>query len=335
MRNKAIIWTSDYSNNSGEGILSRIFIKQLLKHNLKFSKSKRELTIIKGSKKKNTLFHKYLNPFYGVYHLLLNRNKHIAYVNYLPLWNFLIFILLPRKTILGPITGGIYSGKVTNLNFFIRKYVFPLFYKFSLFIIYLKFNRVIFSTDILKVYIKNKYLNNTLFNFILLNISQKKKIKKRKITYDLIVYNRDHETKKDSSFSKLLMELNFKKKICVVGDKPSVVNNNFDFKGYVSRKKLFTLLKKSKFALNNIENYYSLFATDALNNQCVVICDKNNLQKKIINNSKNFLDINIKKITNNYYNKYIKNIIFSNNDYFFLNKVATNNKKIVKFISKY
>ena len=28
------------------------------------------------------------------------------YLNYLPLWNFLIFILLPPKTLLGPITGG-------------------------------------------------------------------------------------------------------------------------------------------------------------------------------------------------------------------------------------
>ena len=335
MIKKAIIWTSDYSNNTGEGILSRIFIKELLKNNLKFSKSKNELKIISGSKNKNTFFHKYLNPFYGVFYLLLNRNKHIAYVNYLPLWNFLIFILLPRKTILGPITGGIYNGKVVNLNFFVRKYIFPLLYKFSLFIIYLKFNRVIFSTDILKTYIKKKNLNNTIFNFILLNISKKKHKRIYKNRYDLIVYNRNHETKKDSSFGKLLEELNYKKKICIIGDKPNIKKNNFDFKGYVSRKNLFKLLKKSQFALNSIENYYSLFATDAYSNQCMVICDKNNLKKKVIYGSKNFLEVNVLKITNDYYNKYIKNITFSNNDYLFLNKVKINNKKIIKFIKKY
>ena len=46
----------------------------------------------------------------------ISKNKEICYINYLPLWNFLIFILLPPKTILGPVTGGkILSGSLYDL----------------------------------------------------------------------------------------------------------------------------------------------------------------------------------------------------------------------------
>jgi hypothetical protein len=107
---------------------------------------------------KDSLLHKYFGPFYGIYYLWLNRDKNIIYINYLPLWNFLIFLFLPKKTIIGPITGGVYHGKVYSFNSFIRKYIFPIFYKISVFIIYRKFKGVIFSTDLLKNYIpKTKY----------------------------------------------------------------------------------------------------------------------------------------------------------------------------------
>ena len=33
------------------------------------------------------------------------KGNKICYINYLPIWNFLIFVVLPKKTILGPITG--------------------------------------------------------------------------------------------------------------------------------------------------------------------------------------------------------------------------------------
>ena len=41
--------------------------------------------------------------------------------------DFVIFLILPKKTILGPITGGVYSGRTNNLNLFVRKYFFPIF----------------------------------------------------------------------------------------------------------------------------------------------------------------------------------------------------------------
>ena len=77
--------------------------------------------------------HKYLSPFQGVifllYHHFIKKNK-ICYVNFLPLWNTLLFILLPSKAVLGPITGYKFNGKVTNLNSLIRKFIFPLLNSF-------------------------------------------------------------------------------------------------------------------------------------------------------------------------------------------------------------
>jgi hypothetical protein len=46
--------------------------------------------------------------------------KKTIYVNYLPLWNFLIFLLLPPGSILGPITGGKYNGTVNSLSGFFQ-----------------------------------------------------------------------------------------------------------------------------------------------------------------------------------------------------------------------
>ena len=186
-----IIWVSNLSEKTGEGILANHFLKYFLLRN---KKKKIEIKTLEQSfiykdniffKKKilnnNTFFHKYFGPFYGIYCLWRNLDKNIIYINYLPLWNFIIFLLLPSKTILGPITGGIYLNKVNNFNSFIRKYIFPIFFKISIFIIYKKFKNVIFSTDLLKNYVPRSKYSSTLFNFVFsffyLSTQKKKKEK--------------------------------------------------------------------------------------------------------------------------------------------------------------
>ena len=42
MKYDCIIWASDYSKNSGEGVLANIFIDQLFKYNKKFNKLKKK-----------------------------------------------------------------------------------------------------------------------------------------------------------------------------------------------------------------------------------------------------------------------------------------------------
>ena len=136
------VWSSDYENFTGEGLLARCFVENYFKNKgtIKIISNnsdyilKKKYSFLKKKKYFNTFLTKYLYPFYGVilvwyYHL---KGKQTCYVNYLPLWNFLIFILLPKETILGPITGNIYKDNFYNLNTFFRKIIFPIFYFISL-----------------------------------------------------------------------------------------------------------------------------------------------------------------------------------------------------------
>ena len=190
-----LIWASDLSPNTGEGILARAFLVEMLKfRNCKKIKIKTLEQVIYlnttniemiryGNVANNSFFHKYIGPVYGALYLMVFSCKYqVAYLNYLPLWNFLIFFILPGKTILGPITGGVYSGPVNSCNLIIRKYLFPLFYKISKIIIYKKFKKAIFSTSILKPYMKKK--NFLLYNFVtMLFNKQNHKTKKNMTLY--------------------------------------------------------------------------------------------------------------------------------------------------------
>ena len=113
MKKKIFIWCSDLKKNTGEGILANKFISDLRKYNKNYIleiktisfKNINLLRTIFGSVADRLLF-----PFLGILYLWLififRDKQKICFVNYLPLWNFLLFILLPPKTILGPITGG-------------------------------------------------------------------------------------------------------------------------------------------------------------------------------------------------------------------------------------
>ena len=98
IKNTLFIWACDYSETSGEGKLARLFIKKKFpekKYNLKFSQKK-------------TMYQKYISTIFGIMYCWRKylSDERVCYLNYLPLWNFLIFIFLPPQTILGPITGG-------------------------------------------------------------------------------------------------------------------------------------------------------------------------------------------------------------------------------------
>ena len=158
---KIIFWACDYSEQTGEGNLARKFIK------VNYKKKKIKINTLKN---KNFLNHKYIAPYIGIlscwkYYL---KGYNVGYINFLPLWNFLVFFLLPPKTTLGPITGGALYDKSNVLNFLIRKIIFPLFYKFSEQILNFKFkSKFIFSTDLLKQYLSKKTIQKSTFNFVL------------------------------------------------------------------------------------------------------------------------------------------------------------------------
>ena len=131
---------------------------------------------------------KYLSPFIGIFYLWFNffLGKKVMYINFLPLWNFLIFALVPPGTILGPITGSkIYNkDNIKGFEKFLRKYCMKYQFRISNFILNLRYNNLIFTTNNLKEFLSEKVIKKSKFNFvynifqmILIKIVQKNLIK--------------------------------------------------------------------------------------------------------------------------------------------------------------
>ena len=288
--NKLIFWVCDYSDKTGEGNLARKFIKE------NFKKKKVKINTLKLD---NFLNHKYISPFVGIIscwkHYL--KGKNVGYVNFLPLWNFLIFFLLPPKTILGPITGGALYDKTNKINYYIRNIFFPIFYKFSEMTLNLRYkSHLVFSTELLKKYLSKKTIKRCKFNFVIKNLKFKKKRRNKDI--DFLVYYRIHNNKSlmfDYKLIENLTKLNLK--IFIVGDRLNIkkVNNL----GYINRKRLNILQSRSKYSLCSGENIYSLFVIECITNHVKIFINKDQIKK--VNILKKFFDtykrskINLKK----------------------------------------
>ena len=321
-----IIVGCDFSLNTGEGVLANDYIRMY--QNIKKQKTYKKIFLNFLNKK--GFIHKYFVPLIICIYIKINFNKKFIYVNYLPLWNFLIFLILPKHTILGPITGSLIQRDNNNPGKFIRKNFFPFFYKISLYIIQKKFKKIIFSTDLLKEkfnMIKSQFLSNYVIN----SFRFKKTNSKSKKKYDLIFYYREHENKNNQQLNKIIQNLANYKIICVVGDKFETKSSNIINFGYISRNNVHKLMRKTKFAICGPENLYSLYAIDAYNNQCRLLVDKK-LRKYQIANSENFNFIdfkfskkNVTKILNIF-----KKEIFKK-DLKFKKKIQIKKKEIKKF----
>jgi len=304
--NKIYFWASDYSEISGEGILARMFVKKLLKINKDIRMVNIKSNLIKKTKKNkkelhNTVLHKYVGPVIGIIKLwgYFLMGCKTCYINYLPLWNFLVFILVPPKCILGPITGTIEPQK---------KFLFKNFFeKISLIIIRLKFKKILFSNNFYKDKFKSAHHNFIIDNLKFTFLS------KRKYQFDFIFYNRISHNSKNTFFINLINELIKKKfRIVIVGDYLNILGvKNL---GYLRKKKLIKYMKITKCAVGNRENLYSFFIQDCLKNNLIVFY--NNSFKKFENFSlKNFFPISIYN-----YKLAIKQIMF------YFNKKLSQNK---------
>ena len=278
------IWTCDYSETTGEGKLARLFVKKIKSNNIYNCKFNQ----------KGTYSSKYVSSIIGIFYCwqkYLN-NKEVCYLNYLPFWNFFIFIFLPPKTIFGPITGGASFTNSNKLNYFIRKSVFPLFYKISEFFLNLRFKKgIIFSTDLLKKHLSKKTIEKSKFNFILNSFERKKKEKKK---IDFLIYYRKHKNKEfffPYKLIRILLKNNFG--IVVIGDKleiPKVKNL-----GKLSNKKVSKLQSIAKYTIASGENLYSFFIVECLANNVQVIVNNQN-KNKIKFYKKKFIKINYDKL---------------------------------------
>lgn len=272
MKNKLFLYAycCDFEPYRGEGILANNFIGFLSKiyKNLnivvvtpgnKFVYTKIKKNIYSKKKLNHSFFFKYLSPILGIikiwiYHLGGHKT---TYVNFLPLWNIFLFMLLPRKTILGPITGGHYQGKELNITTMLRKIIIFKLYSISVFFIKIRKLKCIFSTKLLLGFLSNDIKNKSRFNFQFYNYSFQKKEKKK---IDIIYYNRNYHTKDNKLVVNILKNLNKNYNIIIVGN----YIEGFKNLGIVKRDKIINLLKKTRFVFSSPENQLSYFVLDAI-----------------------------------------------------------------------
>jgi hypothetical protein len=271
-------WACDMSKNTGEGSLAKLFIKH---KNLNIQKN---LNFRLKSKIYN---YKYILPFVGIFYCwyYFFKKKKICYINYLPLWNFFIFLLLPPKTLIGPITGGaIFNKSIT------RKYFFPIFYAVSQIIIYFRFDHIDFSTSLLKKNLYGFIKKKSHFNYVLHALKKKKKCKKN---IDFLIYYRNHINKKSFFPYTLIKKLIILKyKVYIVGDKLEI--HGVKNLKRITNKKLNYYLSKTRFSIASGENLLSFFTLECINNNVKILIDykskidPENLKKNFIKTKFNF-----------------------------------------------
>ena len=317
-QNLLYAWSCDFNSDTGEGILSQNFCKTLSTrckvliklHSPKFTaqiqNSKIKVKKNSYSIKNYKILH-YLYPFLGITYLWFRflSGKKVMYLNYLPLWNFLIFFFLPPNTVLGPITGGSIIKK--NETNFLRKYIFPKFYIISLFILNIRQKKILFSTNLLKKFLNKELLKKSFFLFCLNLLDEEKIIKvKNSFNYDILFYYNRHPLKFNLRMIDLINELsNYKIKIACFGE--IFPSNKIINLGKVSRLKTWEIMNNSKLCFNSGENPLSIFLLDS------IVC-------------------NLKIIVNSTHYKYLKK--FFSNQNFIKYKDSIPNKLLIKTILK-
>lgn len=268
-KNKFYFWASDLRQNSGEGILATQYLTDIKK----YYKMDILININKNANDYNTFFNKYIFIFFGVIKLwkYYFKGYKIAYINYLPIWNFIIFLILPPKTIFGPITGTLLYNKESLLNCIFRGVLLNVFKNISLFIIFLRKKKILFSTELLKHSIKKSKYKKCYFNYVLQTFSGFwNKKNKRKI--DFLIYNRDHKNKSNTLIENFIKSSDIKYRFVVVGD--PIHLKNVSNKGYISRDKLKFLLENTKYTFGSRENLYTLFLLDSISKGVFIFYDK-------------------------------------------------------------
>ena len=263
-------WASDIRSNSGEGVLANEFLSDIKKYNKTYS----FVNINKNRNNYHTFSHKYFLNFFGALKLwkYYYRGYQTIYINYLPIWNFIVFLILPPKTILGPITGSFIYNKQSLLDSIRRGFLLNIFKNISLFIIFIRQKKILFSTELLKSSIKKNKIKRCYFNYALKIFSGFLKIKNKK-TIDFLIYNREHRNKINPFVEYFIKNtLDKKYKIVVVGDPINL--QNVKNVGYISRERIKSLLANTKCTFGSSENLYTLFILDAISLNVLVFYEK-------------------------------------------------------------
>ena len=249
-KNYLYYWANNENLKSGEGILCNKFL-DLLK--TKYPKNK--FINLNNFKLKENLFYNYFTPLIGILKIwfFYKRGFKVCYINYLPIWNFIIFFLLPKEAILGPITGTLSK----------QNYIYNSLIKITLIILKFKWKKLLFSHDLFKKNLKNMK-KNIFYNFLFYNFKIEKintKFKK----YDLVFYYRNNPNKGNTFYISLLKKLSNNYKIAIIGDKlDSISNTNIENFTWVKRQFAKKIISSSRFGILSKENIFGFFALDCL-----------------------------------------------------------------------
>ena len=290
-------WATDFSSNTGEGLLARKYLENTNENYLVFNTNQRfaykdneffpNTADEKGQINFN-FFKRYIVPLIGIFYLWYQflRGKKVAYLNFLPLWNTLLIALLPPGTKFGPITGSIFKDKVNNFQSFVRKFIVPILYYINArILLFRKMPTYIFSTNLMKKFLPNKILKKSKFNFVYTNVNLKKQIPLKKI--DILIYYRDYFTKSNNFYKNLIKRLEEEKNINIqyIGDR--IHNLDKNYKGRLSHKDTLDLIEISKFSIVSEENFSSLFTLECIENHLDLFAsEKVSVPKKILDTKK-------------------------------------------------
>ena len=304
-------WACDFATNRGEGKLGNKFLIEKFKEKnihvktisqrFYFDKNQINENSFTENKINLNFVESYLAPIIGIFWLWWKHlsGKKICYLNFLPLWNSFLIILLPPKTTLGPITGSVHRGKIKNAQTFLRKYLLPRLYYINSKLLLLRKQKLIFATSLLKNYFKEDRHSNSEFGYILKNIQYNEYNKSKEI--DLAIYYREYDTKSNELFKRLIEYCSNKKEIKFVyfGHKCRQFSDNY--LGFITNKKVIDILNKTKFSILSEENFESFYSSECLSNHVNIFYDPSKM-----NTPENF-DSN-KKLIHLNYDKYDESI---------------------------
>lgn len=252
---KIYFWANNIKKNNGEGILARNFIKLL-----KLKYKSYEFVNLNKFKHKNHFFYNYILPIYGAFKVrsIAKEDKLVTFINYLPLWNFLLFLIIPKNVILGPITGTSTKNSV----------FYKLLINVGAIILAKKRGKILLSNN----HFKKKFINlgncKIFSDFIFYNFTKRKKIIKKK--YDIIFYYRNNSNKGNEFLLEVIKRLSHFYKVVVVGDKINFKNKNTKNFFNISRMEVLNIIKVSRYAIASKENLYSFFSLDCLSHMLPV-----------------------------------------------------------------
>jgi glycosyltransferase involved in cell wall biosynthesis len=298
--NEIFVWCCDVSNNRGEGKLAIEFIKEEIytkykeihiRNNFKTYVNILNLKINTTNKLNLNFVESYISPFFGIFYLWYKfiLGKKVSYVNFLPLWNTFLILFLPPGTILGPITGSLYQGKITSTKILLRKYLLPLLYKINSFFLQFRSGKIIFSTSLLKEFFSKKQLKDYNFGYILkCKIINKQAIKNLK-KYDLIIYYRIYDTKSNTFIKNIIKYFETQKRIKFKYFGHPIDRLTKNYLGVLDNNSVIKILSHTKYSIISEENVESYYARECIENNVKIFCHKDSI-KKI--NLKNIISIN-------------------------------------------